>query len=102
MSPWKQPRASALDALGGFVPRHGGLTKVGLVGHMAGQSRVVSEDRVLDDRLTSTNRLEESPQMRLDVVVVRPAERHAFLHRLLSQLRIVFLVPCADIRGAHG
>jgi len=63
-----RPQSAMFNALRRCVPVHGNLSEVGFIGHVAGQSGVVTEDSVFHYRLAAAHRLKEIPQMRLFVV----------------------------------
>src|SRR5882672_1974707 len=69
---------STLYRSAAFVPVHGLLPEIGLVGHVAGERGVMAEDCVFHNRPAGPYGVEEIPQMRLDVVVVGPFEGHGF------------------------
>src|SRR5215469_7949569 len=52
------------------VPDRSTPLKVGVVGHVTGNRRVIAEDRILDRRLPRLHRLEEIPQMIVEGVVI--------------------------------
>src|SRR5438270_2755173 len=70
-----RPQSAMLNALRRCVPVHGNLSEVGFIGHVAGQSGVVTEDSVFHYRLAAAHRLKEIPQMRLFVVPLIAAVR---------------------------
>ena len=65
---------------------------------MTRKRRVMPEDDVLDYRPPIAHRLEEIPQVRPNVVVVRSAEGDRLRHRDLADLRVVLLVPLLEVR----
>ena len=70
MSPLVPPRpqSAMFNALRRCVPVHGNLSEVGFIGHVAGQSGVVTEDGIFDHGRPCTHRLKEIPQVRLFVI----------------------------------
>src|ERR1035437_3037147 len=93
---------STLNGSACLIPMHCLLTVIRFIGHVASQCRVMAEYRVFYDGLARAHGLEECPQMGLHVVVIRPLERNRFRHRLLTELRIVLLVPLLLVGFAHG
>src|ERR1700682_3921631 len=97
------PLVSALDAPRSFIPTHAGFTEVGLVRHVAGQRRVVTEHDVLDNGPASSHRVEEIREMWGDVVEVWPAEcLRRLRHCLSGEPGVVLLVPSFQVCLTHG
>src|SRR5437867_10717583 len=95
-------QSSALDAVGSRIPRDRTLAEIGFVCHVTSQSGVVSKHCILHNRLTRTYRLEEVPQMRLDVVPGNASIRDSFEGWFFPRNRIVFLMPLLEIFFAQG
>src|SRR5664280_686603 len=62
----------------------------------------MSKERVFDDRFTRSHRLEEVPQMRLNVVVVGHFEGDGFGRWLLAEPRLVLRFPLLFVGVAHS
>ena len=88
---WKK---LAFYALGSGIERHRALPEVGLVGHVAGQRRVIAEDCILRHGLARFHGVEERRQMRLHIVVVVAAPNGRIGERFLTRRRVILLVPC--------
>src|SRR5207237_10335773 len=87
----------------GHVRRgHGTSLEVRVIGHVARQRRVMPEHDVLDYRPSVAHRLEEIPQVRPNVIVVRSAEGDRLGHRDLADLRVVLLMPLLEVRVSLG
>ena len=77
---------SAVEALGGRVQADRASPEVRLVGHVAGQGRVVAEDGVLEDALPRLHRPEEALEVRARLVVRRPLVADRVAQGLLARL----------------
>src|ERR1700730_2096294 len=91
----------ALDALRLGVPRHGGFTEVRLVRHVAGQRRMMAENRVLHHRLSRAYRLEVIPQVRFFLIPGNTSIGNALHGSLLARGDIVLSMPFLEIFLAH-
>src|SRR5215472_3364096 len=93
---------SGLDGAGGAVPGdRDTAAEIGLVGHVAGQSGVIAEDGVFDDRLARLDRREEVPKVRLHVVKIVALKGVILTHRLFAHRRIMLLMPLFEVGFAH-
>ena len=86
-----------LDGQRNIIPRHRALAKIRFICKVATERRVVSEDGILNERLTRANRLEEFPEVWLQVVVISSVIGHGFESRLFARGRIVLLVPLFNV-----
>ncbi len=81
---------------------HRAFSEIRFVGQVASERGVVAEDDVLHHRLPRAHRLEEIPEMRLQIVVVVAVEGDGLRCRFLARLGIVFLVPLFEVRFAQA
>src|SRR6202162_2481505 len=86
-----------LDTLRTWIPIHRFFPEVGFIGHVAAESRVVPEHRILQHRLVAPGGLEEIPEGGTQIVIIVPLKDQALGSRFLSRFRIVFLVPLREI-----
>src|ERR1700693_6514611 len=86
-----------LDTLRSWIPIHRFFPEVGFVGHVAAESRVVPEHRILQHRLARPDGLEEIPEVGTQIVIIVPLEDQALRSQLLSRFRLVLLVPLREI-----
>src|ERR1700693_3453326 len=86
-----------LDTLRTWIPIHRFFPEVGFIGHVAAESRVVPEHRILQHRLARPDGLEEIPEVGTQIVIIVPLEDQALRSQLLSGFRVVFLMPLCEI-----
>src|SRR5882762_4782817 len=89
--------ALRLDTLRCCIPIHRFFPEVGFIRHVAAESRVVPEHRILQHRLARPDGLEEIPEMGTQIVIIVPLKHKDLGSLLLSRFRIVFLVPLREI-----
>src|SRR5438309_7426668 len=90
-----------LDALARLVKRHRALPKIRLIRHVARQRCMIAEHRILDHRLSRPHRLEEPPQVRLQLIVRNTAIGRSSVQQLLAWWRIMFRVPLLQVLLPH-
>src|SRR5215469_8400351 len=76
-----------------LIPPHRALTEVRLIGKMARERGIMSENDVLHHRLPRTNRFEKLPQMRAEIVVIVSVVGLVFHHWFFAGGRVVLFVP---------
>ena len=92
-APRMPARPSTLQRLRRGIERYRLPLEVQLIGHVAGDRRVMAEDGVLDHRLPRLHGLEELPQVRPGVVVRVGPIAHTVVQRFLAGPGIVLAMP---------
>src|SRR5438132_7336830 len=88
---------SGFDLVGGSVPGDGGSAEMGLVGHVASQRGVMTEDGVFSDLLMVARALEKSPEVRFFFIPGSAAIAESLPDGFLAGLGVVLLVPFLEI-----